>query len=146
MAKSEEAGTQAAGSRQPEWHEAGGRGQEAEGGGQRKPRTGGGIGATPCPGAGPSPSTTLNHWLHQPPRAPRQRETEGGVGTGWRGSRIKLAGLHNTLKPPSASQAPTPSQIGGARARRRASRSELVAGGVGGGSPSRRLSAAGKFW
>ena len=58
MAKSEEAGTQAAGSRQPEWHEAGGRGQEAEGGGQRKPRTGGGIGATPCPGAGPSPSTT----------------------------------------------------------------------------------------
>ena len=120
-----------------------------QGAGGRKQRAGGRGNLEPAEASVPRPAPAPDP--HHPPRAvaqplaaPVSPEGEGGVGIGWwgwRGSRIKLAGLHNTLKPPSASQAPTPSQIGGARARRRASRSELVAGGVGGGSPSRRLSA-----
>ena len=89
---SEEPGTRAAGSRQPEWHEAGGRGQEAEGGGQRKPGTGGGIGDAPRPALAPGP--------HNPPRCCRSttgctslrggRGSRGGVGIGcW------VAGQHD---------------------------------------------------
>ena len=148
---SEEPGTRAAGSRQPEWHEAGGRGQEAEGGGQRKPGTGGGIGDAPRPALAPGP--------HNPPRCCRSttgctslrggRGSRGGVGIGggWQGSRIKLAGLHNTLKPPL--------RLAGADAfpdRRRArpaarQQVRISRGGCGGRQPPAiRAAPQAKFW
>ena len=78
-----------------------------------------------------------------------------GIGVGWQGSRIKLAGLHNTLKPPL--------RLAGADAfpdRRRprpAARQQvkISRGGVGGGSwraepqvrvPAIRAAPQAKFW
>ena len=88
-------------SRQPEWQWQG-QGAGREGGGQRKPGTGGGIGDAPRPALAPDP--------HNPPRCCRSttgctslrggRGSRGGVGIGWWwGSTIKLAVLHPEAPP-----------------------------------------------
>eukprot|EP01045_Picozoa_sp_COSAG04_P013766 COSAG04_NODE_993_length_8879_cov_12.972665_3_plen_301_part_00 len=139
--------TAAGRSRQPErqWQ---GQGAGREGGGQWKPGTGGDIGDAPCPrpGAGPPPSTALL-WSSLGERVGRTGGGGVGIGGGWQGSRIKLAGLHNTLKPPLR-LAGADAFPDGRRARPAARQQVRIRrGGCGGRQPPAiRAAPQAKFW